>query len=246
MMASDHPNQPSRASMSGHANGYIREVLHAPEAPPPVPVRYFYTSPLAIDDPLSALPPPLTASSVSRKHPPQPFSIYDNDALNSTWLDLRRKILKYNEEGGEKRGSVDVGGRSKNPILVRLRKSRDGSSSSERSTGSSARGMDIPSSKFVLRVAESESVDRQTDETPGTGMASLSTSLRALEPTDVSTSADATNTTGNPFIRAPSRTNIYTAGRQRLPEGRQRPGPHELDSYKWDDNMEPDVQSNKE
>lgn len=233
--------------MSGHANGYIREVLHAPEAPPPVPVRYFYTSPLAIDDPLSALPPPLTASSVSRKHPPQPFSIYDNDALNSTWLDLRRKILKYNEEGGEKRRSVDVRGRFKNPALVRLRKSRDGSSSSERSTGSSAKGMDIPSSKFVSRVAGSESVERQTDdETPGAAMASLSTSLRALEPTDISTSADATNTTGNPFIRAPSRMNINTAGRQRLPEGRQRPGPHELDSYKWDDDLEPDVQSNKD
>jgi hypothetical protein len=107
--------------------------------------------------------------------------------------------------------------------------------------------MDIPSSKFVSRVAESESMERQTDDkTPGAGMASLSTSLRALEPTDISTSADATNTTGNPFIRAPSRTNINTAGRQRLPEGRQRPGPHELDSYKWDNDMEPDMQSNKD
>ena len=92
-------NEPT---LSSRANQYIREVLHNTEAPPAIPVRYFYTSPLAIDDPLSPLPPPPTGTSTAKRVPPRPFSQYDNDAIQESWLDLRKKILKHNEEFGEK------------------------------------------------------------------------------------------------------------------------------------------------
>ncbi|KAI7262582.1 hypothetical protein KC335_g10176, partial [Hortaea werneckii] len=83
------------------ANQYIRQVLHHPEAPPPIEARFFYTSPLPIDDPLSPVPPP-TGAKAPLNQPPKPFSDYDNRALDKAWHDLRRKILKYNEEQSEK------------------------------------------------------------------------------------------------------------------------------------------------
>src|SRR5690349_3201970 len=86
-------------TMPSHANQYIREVLHSTEAPSEIPVRYFYTSPLAIDDPLSPIPPPVTgAAAAAKKQLPRPFSLYDNNAVNTAWLELRRKILQHNEE----------------------------------------------------------------------------------------------------------------------------------------------------
>jgi hypothetical protein len=88
-------NEPT---LSSQANQYIREVLHNTEAPPTIAVRYFYTSPLAIDDPLSPLPPPPTGASVPKIVPPRPFSGYDNDAIQESWLALRKKILKHHAD----------------------------------------------------------------------------------------------------------------------------------------------------
>src|SRR5579871_6775353 len=85
------------------SNKYVRDVIHALEPPPPIAVRFFYSSPLAIDDPLSPLPPPLTTTTSTPKRPPRPFSSFDNVALESSWLDVRRKLLKLGEQGrGEK------------------------------------------------------------------------------------------------------------------------------------------------
>src|ERR1700749_3492823 len=90
----------SRISTSSQ---YVREMFHASDPPPPLAVRYFYTSPLAIDDPLSPLPPLSNSSSSSYKVPPRPFSVFDNGALDQAWLDVRRKRLKIGEKGnGEK------------------------------------------------------------------------------------------------------------------------------------------------
>ncbi|KAH8601294.1 DDHD domain-containing protein [Bisporella sp. PMI_857] len=51
---------------------------------PSMKAQFFYTSPLPIDDPLSAVPP--ASSSETTKHPPRPFSAFDNNALEEAWL----------------------------------------------------------------------------------------------------------------------------------------------------------------
>lgn len=228
--------------MSSHANQYIREVLHSNEAPPEIPVRYFYTSPLAIDDPLSPLPPPPTGTSTKRQ-PPRPFSEYDNDAIQESWLELRKKILKHNEELGEK----DSNGRGTptNPAVARLKRKRGASTSSDEG---STHGRDIPGSRSASRGQYSRSAEVAERRRPGSSGGSqgptLSGSLKALEIGQISPLEPAT--TGTPFIRAPSRGNISKAWKPAPLEGGNRPIIHEQDSYKWDDDMEPALSLNKD
>jgi hypothetical protein len=73
----------------------VTEFASSP-APPSVTPRFFYTSPLAIDDPLSPIPPPLlanaaTGSSYYKTQPPRPFSQFDNDALEKEWERVRKR-----------------------------------------------------------------------------------------------------------------------------------------------------------
>jgi len=83
-------------------NQYLRQERHAAETPPRIAVRYFYSSPLAIDDPLSPLPPPPTGASTGKRVPPRPFAPHDNDAINEAWHALRRTIHKHHEKPAEK------------------------------------------------------------------------------------------------------------------------------------------------
>lgn len=57
------------------------------ETIPSLRAGWFYTSPLPIDDPLSAVPPPSGSESV--RHPPRPFSPYDSGGLEEAWLGCR-------------------------------------------------------------------------------------------------------------------------------------------------------------
>ncbi|PYH75882.1 hypothetical protein BO82DRAFT_297659 [Aspergillus uvarum CBS 121591] len=64
---------------------------HASESPPKVRPQFFYTSPLPIDDPLTALPPPSGGQgSANAKAPLQPFSVRDHAALEEAWKSLQR------------------------------------------------------------------------------------------------------------------------------------------------------------
>ncbi|OAL50759.1 DDHD domain-containing protein [Pyrenochaeta sp. DS3sAY3a] len=231
------------ATTSSHANQYIREVLHTPEAPPPIPVRYFYTSPLAIDDPLSPLPPPPTGTSTTKRQPPRPFSEYDNDAIQESWLELRKKILKHNEELGEKDGTGR--GTPTNPAVERLKRKRGGSTSSEEG---STRGRDIPVARSLSQDRYSRSAEWVERRRPGSSGGSqgptISGSLKALDPAQASPLESAT--TGTPFIRAPSRGNISRSWKPAPMEGGSRPTILEQDSYKWDDDMEPALTGNKD
>src|SRR5438045_2789155 len=59
------------------------------DTPPILKAQFFYTSSLPIDDPLSPLPPPSSGTSAADpKHPPRPFSAYDNAALEEAWMGL--------------------------------------------------------------------------------------------------------------------------------------------------------------
>ncbi|KAH9827968.1 phosphatidic acid-preferring phospholipase A1, contains DDHD domain, partial [Teratosphaeria destructans] len=96
--------------MSGGASQYIRHVLHHTDPPPPIPARFFYSSLIPIDDPLSPVPPAGYAKTAPHTQRPKPFADYDNTALDRAWHDLRRNILKYHEERGEKSASRSVEG----------------------------------------------------------------------------------------------------------------------------------------
>jgi hypothetical protein len=234
--------------MSSAANQYIREVLHSAEAPPAIPVRYFYTSPLAIDDPLSPLPPPVTGSSTARRQPPRPFSEYDNDAINDTWLDLRKKILKHNEELGEKRRSVDgpptpTASTPAYPAVMRLKRKRGGSASGEERLGSSqGKGIPFVRSPSMGMYSRSADVgeDSSTGSSSGPQAATLTGSMRALalDPNEGSPRAE-TAMTGMPFTRLPARRNTSSARVTGSLEERRPPAPQVTDSYMWDDEMEP-------
>jgi hypothetical protein len=232
-------------SMSSHANQYIREVLHSTEAPSEIPVRYFYTSPLAIDDPLSPIPPPATGAAAAKKQLPRPFSAYDNDAINNSWLELRKKILQYNEELGEKRDGQEPGTPT-NPAVARLKRRRAGSVPKE---GVSPKGRDIPFGRSNSRGQYSRSAElfesRRASSSGGSQGPTTTGSAKALDPSQASP-ISGPKTTGTPFIRAPSRGNIVKAWQPVLAEGGSRPTVHEADSYKWDDDMEPALSGSKD
>lgn len=223
---------------------YAREMMQDP--PPPLAVRYFYTSPLAIDDPLSPLPPPVTTSTLSYKHPPRPFSAYDNHALDRSWLEVRRKQLKLGERGNsEKRRSREptlssgsgTAQDTKRGCLTNLSAAENKRKSLVGSIGTNSghssprqRPQRLPSNDLLASTARARV--GSTDLRAGEG--SVPSSLRMLDPADGSfLPLDTSTTTGNPFIRAPLRMEPASAGRSRSES--LRPNTHKIDSYNWGD-----------
>ncbi|KAK3714943.1 hypothetical protein LTR37_007433 [Vermiconidia calcicola] len=199
--------------MSSATNQYIRQVLHHTEPPPPVEARFFYASPIPIDDPLSPLPPP-TSGNVSAKQPPKAFSEYDNAALDKAWHELRRKILKYTEEQGEKLRSNE-GSRS-----------RAGSGSIRHGNTGLGPTPATPRSKPARLHASSLS----REEGPADG-----SETQFGPPRETTLGLDTANvpdTTGTPFIRAPSRKQVPVLQRDEAPA---RPKAKTHDTYQWDD-----------
>ena len=232
-------------SMSGHTNQYIREILHLDEAPPPIPVRYFYSSPLAIDDPLSPLPPIAASSSTARRHTPRPFSQFDNEAINNAWLKLRKDILKHNEEPGEKRTSDHRPGTPASVSLAQLNKKRDGSPVTADALAPG--GREIPSLRNASRGRYSTSAEtaqqrHRRDDSVGSQAVLLSSSLRPIDPLEGSPATS--DTTGNPFVRVPSRGHLTTKAAQ--DSKTQRPLAHLADSYHWDEDMESALSTRKD
>ncbi len=213
---------------------YVRELLHAAEPAPPIPVRFFYTSHFAIDDPLSPLPPLLTGAATQHKLPPRPFSEYDNSALDQVWQDLRRKILKHSEEVGrdekvpsgtrvQDAGSADGSraahgdrrlgvswqeeGLTMGPTARASSTSRRPRTASDRRGHSASRaGHDRSDREEVLQ--DFLRRPRPSSEIVNPEMAAESFSA------ELAAAADTTSTTGTPFIRAPSRTKMPTLATQ--------------------------------
>lgn len=201
--------------MSGGTNQYIRTIFQHIEPPPPVASRFFYTSSVPIDDPLSPLPPPTTGNAPARQ-PPKPFSEYDNAALDKAWHELRRKILKHNEERGEKSRSNEGS---------RARK-RPGSAGHDRRGSSSTSTAATPRSIPTRPPASSLS---QVDVPPVDLEMSLETASASLLGPE---GASVPDTTGTPFVRAPSRTKVRALQREDRPT---RPKIQFHDTYQWDD-----------
>jgi len=133
--------------------------------------------------------------------------------LDKAWHGLRRKILKYNEERGEKGGSDEssrVRGSGKN-------------AEGRRDSGSGSRPA-TPRTKAARPAASSLS---QVDGVP----TDVETSIAMLD--GPSLNPDATNITsitGTPFARAPSGKRTST-----LRESSARPKMRAQDTYEWDD-----------
>jgi hypothetical protein len=200
-------------------NQYTRQVLHHTEPPPPVNARFFYTSPVPIDDPLSPLPPPANATNVPVRLPPKPFSYHDNAALERAWLELRKKILKYQEQRGEK---------SAHKAEERARKSSQDSREGKRpSVGKPA----TPRARFPRTSLSQMDTppDVDTDSDAFEGPSSVPEVAQLAENT----------TTGTPFIRAPSRKKLHDIavhdGSPTKVDHPGRPRIRQHDTYQWDD-----------
>ncbi|GAB7362236.1 hypothetical protein MBLNU230_g2261t1 [Neophaeotheca triangularis] len=199
------------------ANQYARQVLHHKEAPPTIEVRFFYTSTIPIDDPLSSLPPPMTAATAASRQPPKPFSEYDNAALDRAWLELRQSIFKYKEERGEK-SSSNEGSRSR------------ADSANIRDGKQPTRSRPVELKSKATRPAAS-SLSRVEGRSPN-----LPTSIDGLDgPSLGAEPSSLPDTTGTPFIRAPSRQKLNTHPSSKSKNQPARPKPHALDTYQWDD-----------
>lgn len=228
--------------MATQTEQYNRNTLQS-AVPPAIPVRYFYTSPLAIDDPLSPLPPPTTAATAARRHPARPFSEFDNAAINKAWIKVRKRIFQYNEEmGGEKNPAAGTPPATANKVLKEA--GREGHEPITRDDGSQRTpGREIPSRRSSSRGQYSRSAEvhhRDDDHSADAESmaATLPTSVRFSDSVD-SPPGGRPAITGTPFIRAPSRKNLMHMAPPERTEASRRPATHEVDSYTWDESMEP-------
>jgi hypothetical protein len=225
------------------SNKYVRDIVHALEPPPPIAVRFFYSSPLAIDDPLSPLPPPLTGATSIPKHPPRPFSTFDNVALDKAWLDVRRKLLKLGEQGRGEKPRSRAGTSPSTPSTPQLRPSRTARRNiyDPESKRRSVAGQDVgdlssesprpqPGTSQVNE--EHEGVTRDSlESTEGDG--GLSVTPHVLDPTDPVFTTDSPSTTARPFTRLPTRSDVRSLDRLRPRSTSNRPQPPTNDSYNW-------------
>ena len=224
--------------MSYHLNStsFARRSSDTSPSPPPIKVRFFYTSPQAIDDPLSPIPPPTSTA----KQAPRPFSDYDNAALDKAWLETRRKLLQH---------------RDLPPVLEKSRP-RQGTLESARGGGVSAQslrkslaehqiGQPLSSPRHI-KGHESKSESAASSYSKG----SLPASLRATGETELTPSlVESSNLTGNPFIRAPARTEPSVVDQQYSPRRDSiRPAARATDSYNWgeDELVDPRAGSREE
>jgi hypothetical protein len=233
-------------------NKYMREAQQASDPPPTLAVRYFYTSSLAIDDPLSPLPPLLSGGASTYRVPPRPFSVYDNATLDKEWLEIRRKRIKGGFTCiGARRGTTssanssaaqDVGKRGSRGSVTNTsmaeakRRSLVGSIGGGSVPASPRHRPQIPPSprsRPMARMPSNELISvigkgKPAEQKGADG--SHPSSLR-LDPAESSVGIDTSTVTGNPFIRAPSRTEFGSSSRSRSTS--LRPGAQKLDSYNW-------------
>ncbi|KZF19394.1 hypothetical protein L228DRAFT_250991 [Xylona heveae TC161] len=85
MATHQHTYGPS-CLLSGPTHQAAKGSFGSPESPPAVRAQFFYTSPLPIDDPLSPVPSPSGTSTAT--YAPRPYSAYDNKALEEKWAEL--------------------------------------------------------------------------------------------------------------------------------------------------------------
>ncbi|KAI9769857.1 MAG: hypothetical protein M1835_006652 [Candelina submexicana] len=99
------------ASQLDPPNEFMRRASLVSDIPPKIRAQFFYTSALPIDDPLSAVPLPTSGSgSTPSKHPPRPFSAYDNAALEEAWEGLEQSQKNQQGRWWQLKGGREEGG----------------------------------------------------------------------------------------------------------------------------------------
>jgi len=203
---------------------------HDEEHAPHIQIRYFYASPLAIDDPLSAVPPPALSTSTPIRHAPRPFSKYDNNLLNEAWDKGRReRNVTRSREKLARRDTADEAARRDSAaeffptehagrvpqissIEHRFRSLRVPKSQELRAGGSRQNSLsssaDKPSDKqrasnIVWQNVYGDSIQRSgTVDSPESHSYREDGSLLDLD-------GDTGGITGTPFIRAPARSKLH-------------------------------------
>jgi hypothetical protein len=218
---------------------------------PPISVRYFYSSPLAIDDPLAPLPPPSSTANTTFKSAPRPFSNFDNAALEKAWLDVRQRTIKHAEEQrSEKRRSRSGTAGSSNtlsaggPSLAALRKPPNlGRNKSH--------GPDSPSASPAIKpraIPPGEGQGARRRSGSASGDASVAGSYRGgIDPGEGSLpTLEPSSITKNPFIRAPARLEAKGGDAGSRPTS-VRPSARPIDSYNWGEDtfLSPDTPRDK-
>lgn len=101
MAHSAHTYGPS-CLLHGESNTFTRRASEVALGPPPIKPHFFYCSPLPIDDPLSAVPPPSDKPSArTTRLPPRPFSLYDNASLEDAWIKVHTAGHETNTSPGK-------------------------------------------------------------------------------------------------------------------------------------------------
>ncbi|KAL3421944.1 ddhd domain-containing protein [Phlyctema vagabunda] len=97
---------------------------------PDLNAQFFYSSPLPIDDPLSAAPAP--TGSETTKYPPRPFSAYDNSILEESWLSLASEKDHKNHFKGKPPKWMNKHEVERRSVVPKRLSSRDGKTKQKR------------------------------------------------------------------------------------------------------------------
>jgi len=216
------------AAMSARSHRFARDDSHTQKAPP-INIRFFYSSPLIIDDPLSPLPPPTTSTTTAVYLAPRPFSQYDNTELERAWNDLHQKTLLHNgerdlEKAAAARAIVEKSEPRSSSQYLREARTWPREPSQSRSRQGSGSG--VPTNSPVNRELTSghvarRSIDGHHDTGTGRLRAASRTSLSSTPPLPELAGGDGTNVdtsseglTGMPFARAPTRTDVFSSSKR--------------------------------
>ncbi|KAI9886154.1 MAG: hypothetical protein M1823_002057 [Watsoniomyces obsoletus] len=206
----------------------------SPDAPPPMRAQFFYQSSLAIDDPLSPIPPPTGTTSTVIKYPLRPFAVRDNAALEEVWQGLNEKdevfdqttkaSAQQNVQSDDKERASSSSTRNENYSLRWANNAaKSGVSNEELRGGNRQEAQKRPQSANIdaterdIQIKHSQNIKVESgvqhpikSHTTGAAALSYPPSKRLL--------AEKT-TSGTPFIRAPSQ--------RRLRSGEHRKGDDE-------------------
>jgi hypothetical protein len=203
--------------MTSRPHQFARDSEQNNVKPPPIDVRYFYASPLFIDDPLSVVPPPTTSTTATTKLAPRPFSQYDSTQLDIAWHELRQKLLKYREERDSEKAAT---ARSVSEQIDRKRSAQyylqeartwprepSQTRSQDASMSRSPFGTSVGKDGIGITMARKSLDEHPTSRARAASRASLKApAIDLVSPIDMASSDEARGgLTGMPFARAPVR-----------------------------------------
>lgn len=203
--------------MAQPTHHFSRQASRDDHAIPSITPRFFYESPLALDDPLSPVPPPQTGTVQSTRISPRPFATFDNAALDQSWHDLRARSLKSVEEKEieRRRSEHSREPQSRNDRALHEFESHvglapDSVSSSRRESHSTESQVGSRTQSLARGSLE---IARETIRSNRTN--SLQNSPTSFEPVQRGTASiekdsSVSGLTARPFARLPSRRRLHT------------------------------------